>query len=81
MSGDTIANCEGKRREQWPHPSQSLEATGWVILFYGGDGDWEWHGGTQDQAKDVATCSGRHMNYGRDGYSLIRCEQEPQPTQ
>lgn len=49
---------------------------GYLILFFGTH-EWEWIIGTEEQAHEEATCSNRHLNYGRKGYCVVPCGVNP----
>ena len=53
---------------------------GRLILFHSEDGcsnDWEWLEGTEADAVREATCDRRHLNYGRNGYTIVNCPDRP----
>ena len=57
----------------------------WVVLYFEGNaegvGEWEFFEEemTREDAIKEATASGRHVNYGRAGYQLLRVKDAPSP--
>lgn len=46
----------------------------YLILFTSEDGtcnEWQELEGTLEEARKQATCSGRHLNYGRNGVRIV----------
>jgi len=51
--------------------TKALESKeGYLISFHGVE-DWEWFEGSEAEAIEHATCDGRHLNYGRTGFTAV----------
>lgn len=74
--GDTLRPVNGDKFRE--NHGRIFDQRGWLILWHGVD-EWEWFSGNRELAGFYATCDGRDTNYGRTGYSLVRCPEEPTP--
>lgn len=53
---------------------RDAEIRKWVILFTSVNevcNEWEAYEGTLEWAIERATCDGRHLNYGRNGFRIV----------
>ena len=67
-------DAEGDSVPRVVMPEESFD--GFIILFHGTQ-DWEWCKGSEKEAIESATCSGRHLNYGRTGFACIWRNENP----